>query len=57
MRKDKERDRRRFEHLKAEGKRRGYDDKTATVKAAQEVREMRRREGRAKMSDAGERPR
>jgi hypothetical protein len=57
MRKDKKRDRRHFEHLKAEGKRRGYDEKTATVKAAQEVREMRRREGRAKISEVGERPR
>jgi hypothetical protein len=50
MKKENERDKRRFDYLKAEQKKEGSDEETATGEAAHEVKEMRKREGRAKVS-------
>jgi hypothetical protein len=52
VKKNNKRDKSRFEHLKADEKKRGQDDATATEIAAYEVKEMRKREGRSKVNKA-----
>jgi hypothetical protein len=52
VKKSIKRDKSRFEHLKADEKKHGKDDETATKIAAYEVKEMRKREGRSKENKA-----
>jgi len=48
---ENQRDKERFERLKEAQVKRGRDEEKATDVAASEVKEMRRREGRAKSDD------
>jgi hypothetical protein len=57
VKRDKERDKRRFEHLKADKKKHGQDEESATEAAAHEVKEMRKREGRSKGKKTLKKPR
>lgn len=52
---ENERDKERFEKLKEAQEKRGRDAESATEMAAEEVKEMRRREGRSK-DDSAQRP-
>jgi len=51
LNKENQRDKDRFEKLKEAQVDRGRDDESATEIAAEEVKEMRRREGRTKEDD------
>jgi hypothetical protein len=51
LNKENQRDKERFEKLKDTQVERGRDETTATEIAAEEVKEMRRREGRSKEDD------
>ena len=55
LNKENQVDKARFEKLKETQIERGRDDQEATDEAAREVKEMREREGRSKVSDVAKR--
>jgi hypothetical protein len=55
LKKENQRDKARFDKLKETQIKRGRDEKEATEEAANEVKQMRQREGRSKDGDVGKR--